>query len=105
MKVVAEKLSNADFDSLRGLVKNETLDQLQEAIAPMTDQQRSEIVVDIRDIGKDFVMKIEITEKDDRSFVEIFMVYHVVRNMHLLKEGKIKPEKMLNRATELVLNI
>lgn len=91
----------ADFDGLQGLVKDEVIESLRDPIVSMTDAQRSEIRVTESDMVKQFVSQIEFTEARGSVFVDISMVYHVVRDFQrLTSENQITPSEFIKQSSK-----
>lgn len=95
-------MANGDFDGLRGLVTDNTIDTLRDVITSWTEEQRSELRVLPDDICRLYVSEIEIEEDADSGsgIVNIFMIYHVVKDFkELTTEPKITPSL---KASELM---
>lgn len=91
----------ADFDGLRGLVKDEVIERLRQPIVAMTDAQRSELRVHVDDIVKQFVSGIELNEVHGSVFVDISMVFHVVRDFkRLTSENEITPTEFIKQSSK-----
>lgn len=84
-------MANADFDGLRDLVEDDVIDELKEPIESMTTEQRSNLRIASEDIARQFISDINFIYKEERTFVEIAMVYHVVHGLGKLASDKITP--------------
>lgn len=100
LKIVAQKLASADFDGLRGLVKDDVIERLGSIIENMNDKQRAHLYLTSDDICKRIVTGIEFIVNDGQILVEISMVYHLVKGFKDLTDGNVPPNEFFNKATE-----
>lgn len=101
MQVVSEKMALADFDGLRGLVTDETIEKIRDPILAMTEKQRSTLFVDSKDIVKQYVTSIDFTQARGSVFVDIFMVYHVVKDFEKITD-EATPVEFVKEASKYV---
>lgn len=111
MKVVSQKIACGDVSGLNGLVDQETADAIQKATSRMSVAQRNEINVSKDDIFFSFPYQVGImfdddendddaTNRNQKRFVEITMVYHVLRGLKEMRERGESPPLNLGGAPE-----
>ncbi|XP_018333612.2 m-AAA protease-interacting protein 1, mitochondrial [Agrilus planipennis] len=94
VEIVSSKLAEGDYTSLKGLVTNDVLTNLQKSISTMSLAQREELSIKSDDIYFSFPYQIGIIFSDDsnnRRFVEITMVYHALRGLSVMKARGEEP--------------
>lgn len=100
MKIVAQKLSMANFDGLRGLVKDQVIESVRNVIDSMTEKQREQLYITSDDICKQTVSGIEVKPEGGQVLVEISMVYHLVKGFKDLTDGKVEPKEFFNKTSQ-----
>lgn len=102
-QIVANKLSLKDFDGLRGLVKDEVIDNISNVIESMTDDQLAQLRFKEHEFVNKSVYGIEITEQNSQTLVEILMIYHLVRGIEQLeKEEPTNAREFIGKASKYV---
>lgn len=97
-------MASGDFDGLRGLVVDSTIDALRDVITSWTEEQRSELRVLSDDMCRLYVSDIQIKENDDSGIVNIFMIYHVVKDFKkLTTEPQMIPSDWMKKTSECVM--
>ncbi|XP_058816861.1 m-AAA protease-interacting protein 1, mitochondrial [Topomyia yanbarensis] len=100
LQVVSAALSGGELKNLEGLVDRRTLQDLKESMGKMSVAQRYDLMVDKKDIYFSFpyqvgVMFDEEDEQSQKRFVEITMVFHVLKGL----------KGMVERGDPIPLNI
>lgn len=115
-QVVSAKLASGEITSLKSLVHNDIIDELQKSVSNMSVAQRNEIKVIKDDIYLAFPYQVnsiylylknqliivlppqqigiifdESTEKIQKRWVEITMVFHVLRGLKEMRDNGIVP--------------
>lgn len=96
--MISHKLAAGDFDNLRGLVDANELERVKGIVEQMTIAQRSELAIVKDDVYFTFPYDVVITknEEDDsesktkRVFVEVLVVFHVLRGLKQLRESDVE---------------
>ncbi|XP_049962471.1 uncharacterized protein LOC126482399 isoform X1 [Schistocerca serialis cubense] len=95
VETVSAYLPKGDFENLEGLVHEDTIKELKKNITSFSLKHRQELAVNKEDIYFSFPYQIGVMFSDDdenqKRFVEITMVYHVLRGLQELKEQGIVP--------------
>lgn len=100
---MANKLSLKDFDGLRGLVKDEVIDNISNVIESMTDDQLAQLRFKEHEFVNKSVYGIEITEQNSQTLVEILMIYHLVRGIEQLeKDEPTNAREFIGKASKYV---
>ncbi|XP_067001257.1 m-AAA protease-interacting protein 1, mitochondrial isoform X2 [Anabrus simplex] len=99
LEYVSGCLSRGDYDSLKGLVAEEALEEVKRNISTFSIQQRQMLDITKDDIYFSFPYQIGVMFNDDdknqQRFVEITMVYHTLRGLKQLREqGTSSPVNM-----------
>lgn len=79
-------MANGDIDGLRGLVTDDLLKHLQEIIKDIPAEKLKELYINADDILKQTVRYIDIIESNERTFIEIFVIQYVCKNVSALDE-------------------
>ncbi|KAM7344776.1 m-AAA protease-interacting protein 1, mitochondrial isoform 2-T2 [Cochliomyia hominivorax] len=92
MQVVSSKLMNGDFTNLHNLITDEALSELKPVIQKLSVSQRRQLEVKESDIYLTFpyqvgIMFDETNEKVQKRWVEITMVFHVLRGLQEMRES------------------
>lgn len=113
-KVVSSCLASGEFQSLDGLVSSDALDELKKNLSVMSMSQRNEIAVIKDDIYFSFPYQVsksfdirrlsinlrflkvgiifdESNERLQKRFVEITMVFHVLRGLKEMQDNGTPP--------------
>lgn len=90
--MVSSKLMNGDFAALNELVTNEALTELKPVIQKLSVSQRRQLEVKESDIYLTFpyqvgIMFDETNEKVQKRWVEITMVFHVLRGLQEMRDS------------------
>lgn len=91
-QVISAKLVNGDFAHLGNLVSSEALNELKPVIQKLSVSQRRQLEVKESDIYLTFPYQIGIMFDEDnkevqKRFVEITMVFHVLRGLREMRES------------------
>lgn len=101
MQIVSDKLASGDFDGLKGLVKDDIIDQIRNVIVTWTEAQRSELRVSSDDFCKIYLSDIQIQEEGDGAIVEISTIYHLVRGFkQLTSETEVSPTEFIKKSSK-----
>ncbi|XP_001867849.2 m-AAA protease-interacting protein 1, mitochondrial [Culex quinquefasciatus] len=100
LQVVSASLAGGELKNLDGLVERQTLNDLKTAVGKMSVAQRYDLMVAKEDIYFSFpyqvgVMFDEEDEESQKRFVEITMVFHVLKGL----------KGMIERGDQIPLNI
>ncbi|XP_013117520.1 m-AAA protease-interacting protein 1, mitochondrial [Stomoxys calcitrans] len=92
MQVVSSKLMNGDFAHLTNLVSSDALNELKPVIQKLSMSQRRQLEVKESDIYLTFPYQIGIMFDEDnkdaqKRWVEITMVFHVLRGLREMRES------------------
>ncbi|XP_065370425.1 m-AAA protease-interacting protein 1, mitochondrial [Calliphora vicina] len=92
MQVVSSKLMNGDFTTLNDLVSSEALSELKPVVQKLSVSQRRQLEVKESDIYLTFPYQIgiifdETNEKVQKRWVEVTMVFHVLRGLQEMRES------------------
>ncbi|TMW54639.1 hypothetical protein DOY81_000170 [Sarcophaga bullata] len=92
MQVVSSKLMNGEFTALNDLVTTEALTELKPVIQKLSVSQRRQLEVKESDIYLTFpyqvgIMFDETNEKVQKRWVEITMVFHVLRGLQEMRDS------------------
>lgn len=96
VELVSGRLATLDVHSLAGLVATEAIDELRGTTARMSVAQRNEIPINKDDIYLSFPYQVgiifdESNEERQKRWVEITMVFHVLRGLQEMRENGIVP--------------
>ncbi|XP_058449854.1 m-AAA protease-interacting protein 1, mitochondrial [Malaya genurostris] len=97
LQVVSAALSGGELKNLEGLVDRQTLQDLKDSVGKMSVAQRYDLMVDKKDIYFSFpyqvgVMFDEEDEQSQKRFVEITMVFHVLKGLKgMVERGEAIP--------------
>lgn len=96
VEVVSAGLGGSDMQGLNGLVASEALDELRATIPRMSMAQRGEIPINKEDIYLSFpyqvgIMFDETNDQLQKRWVEITMVFHVLRGLQEMRDNGIVP--------------
>lgn len=96
VELVSGRLATLDVHSLAGLVASEAIDELHGTIARMSVAQRNEIAINKEDIYLSFpyqvgIMFDETNDERQKRWVEITMVFHVLRGLQEMRANGIVP--------------
>lgn len=95
IEVVSVSMGQLDSDKLNGLVTKDAIDELRGTIARMSAPQRSEIAINKEDIYLSFPYQVGVmfdeTNEPQKRWVEITMVFHVLRGLHKMRANGIVP--------------
>lgn len=61
IEIVTNRLARRNFIELEELITPETLDNLLRKISPMSDKERSGIAIDVADVSKAYIYRINVT--------------------------------------------
>lgn len=92
MQVISSKLMNGDFSTLNHLVSSEALNELKPVIQKLSVSQRRQLEIRESDIYLTFPYQIgimfdETNEKAQKRWVEVTMVFHVLRGLQEMRES------------------
>uniref|UniRef100_A0A182NAR2 Juvenile hormone esterase binding protein n=1 Tax=Anopheles dirus TaxID=7168 RepID=A0A182NAR2_9DIPT len=97
LQVVSSSLAGGEMKQLEGLVDRATISDLKQSLSKMSVAQRYDIQVDKEDVYFSFPYQVGVMfdESDDDSqkrFVEITMVFHVLRGLKgMIERGESVP--------------
>lgn len=97
LQVVSASLAGGEFKNLEGLVDRQTLNELKSSLEKMSVAQRYELMILKEDIYFSFpyqvgVMFDEEDEASQKRFVEITMVFHVLKGLKgMVERGETIP--------------
>ncbi|XP_068144861.1 m-AAA protease-interacting protein 1, mitochondrial [Drosophila tropicalis] len=91
LQVVSSRLMGGDLDSLQNLVSSEAIDELKPVIQKLSMTQRRQLEIKQSDIYLSFPYQVgiifdEANDKLQKRFVEITMVFHVMRGLSEMRE-------------------
>uniref|UniRef100_A0A034WJJ5 Uncharacterized protein C2orf47-like protein, mitochondrial n=1 Tax=Bactrocera dorsalis TaxID=27457 RepID=A0A034WJJ5_BACDO len=98
--IISRKLLNGEFDALNGFVSKEAINELKPTIQKLSVAQRKQLEINKTDIYFAFPYQVGIIfdeeqEKIQKRWVEITMVFHVLRGL----------TEMRNRGEEIPWNM
>ncbi|KAG4072872.1 hypothetical protein HA402_002615 [Bradysia odoriphaga] len=96
VQVVSTALASGELQSLDGLVSTEAQDELKKNLSVMSVSQRNEVAVNKDDIYFTFPYQVgvifdESNESVQKRFVEITMVFHVLRGLKEMQDSGNPP--------------
>lgn len=96
VEVVSSRLGTLDMKSLGGLVASDAIDELRGTTSRMSMAQRNEIPINKDDIYLSFpyqvgIMFDETNDELQQRWVEITMVFHVLRGLQEMRDNGIVP--------------
>ncbi|GBP41350.1 m-AAA protease-interacting protein 1, mitochondrial [Eumeta japonica] len=93
VQVVSGALQRSDFNTLEGLVKQEALVVLKNAVSNLSMAQREMLSIDVEDIYYAFPYQVGVMfDESDKRWVEITMCYHVLKGLKSMTEaGDLPP--------------
>lgn len=89
---LTEKIAEGNFDSLRGLVTDELLDQIKEGFGPLTFEERQKFIIKSDEILSYGIKKMDIIEDEHGTSIEILVVSHAIRNLEDVKQLEFQDE-------------
>ncbi|XP_011194955.1 m-AAA protease-interacting protein 1, mitochondrial [Zeugodacus cucurbitae] len=100
LQIISTKLVNGEFDALNNFVSKEAISELKPTIQKLSVAQRKQLQINKTDIYFAFPYQVGIIfdeeeEKEQKRWVEITMVYHVLRGL----------TEMRNRGEEIPWNM
>ncbi|XP_014097581.1 m-AAA protease-interacting protein 1, mitochondrial isoform X1 [Bactrocera oleae] len=100
LQIISRKLLNGEFDALNGFVSKEAINELKPTIQKLSVAQRKQLEINETDIYFAFPYQVGIIfdeeqEKIQKRWVEITMVFHVLRGL----------TEMRNRGEEIPWNM
>lgn len=82
-------------------MKDEIIESLRDPILSMTEAQRSELRVQCGDIVRQFVSTIDITEARGSVFVDILMIYHVLKDFkRITNDNEVTPTELFKQSSK-----
>ncbi|CAG9862035.1 unnamed protein product [Phyllotreta striolata] len=105
VEVVSRRVAEGDVKSLDGLVTNDVISNVQQAISMMSLSQREEIAIESDDIYFSFPYQVGIIfneeeGKEQKRFVEITMVYHTLKGLSSMRSRGEEPPMSLGMMPE-----
>lgn len=96
LQVVSNALASGELQTLDGLVSTEALDEIKKNLFVMSVSQRTEVAVNKDDIYFTFPYQVgvifdESSDSVQKRFVEITMVFHVLRGLKEMRDNGVTP--------------
>lgn len=97
---ISSKLVDSNFSELKNLVSQEAINEIKPTLEKLSVSQRNQLEINKDDIYLSFpyqvgIMFDESNEKIQKRFVEITMVFHVLKGFReLQKQGEVLPWNM-----------
>lgn len=90
-QVVSAKLSENDFDGLKGMVTDEEIERVKGIVENMDESLRQELKIVPEDIINavpvDVILKTVERNGETKSIIEIIFIFHAVKNLSQLEEN------------------